>query len=207
MLRPLAFSVRRRTNTSDSSPFYGNIPLNQAYPRQYSIGINSKDEKVNVGHATFLAEAKRKDSWESKLRDPRTEDESELEGVKPGKGALSRVAMIMLALNAPSGKLQATSSHLFKLILPLASTRPPIVFLLHPSQPLSHLARLIASALPKPPNNIYFCAAPDVERENIRNAEDSRYTLPELGGEIQWADSTDIGDFTKVPRFLRSIIT
>jgi calcium uniporter protein, mitochondrial len=201
MLRPL---VRWRTNYS--SPFYDNIPLNQAYPRQYSTGINSKDEKVNVGHANFLAEAKRKDSWESKLRDPRTEDESELEGVKPGKGALSRVAMIMLTLNAPSGKLQPTSSHLFKVILPLATTRPPIVFLLHPSQPLSHLARLIASALPKPPNNIYFCAASDIGKENTRDTEDSRYTLPELGGEVQWADSTDIGDFTKVHHFLRSII-
>jgi hypothetical protein len=79
------------------------------------------------------------------------------------------------------------------------------MFLLHPSQPLSHLARLIASALPKPPKSIYFCAAPDTEGENTKHVEDSHYTVPELGGEVQWADSTDIGDFTKVHRFLRSI--
>lgn len=97
-MRPLVLSVGLRTNTCYRSPLYGIIPLNRACPRQYSTGIDSKDERVNVGHATFLAEAKKKDNWESKLRDPRTEDDSELEGVKPGKGALYCVTMIMLAL-------------------------------------------------------------------------------------------------------------
>ena len=49
------------------------------------------------------------------------------------------------------GKLSPTTSHLFKLILPLPKSNAdpqPTAFLLHPSQPLSHLSRLIAGSLP-----------------------------------------------------------
>lgn len=62
------------------------------------------------------------------------------------------------------GHLSPTTTHLFKLILPLPTssatfkwntdpakmgTKPqPTAFLLHPSQPLSHLSRLIAGSLP-----------------------------------------------------------
>jgi hypothetical protein len=64
------------------------------------------------------------------------------------------------------GRLSPTNSHLFKLILPLplslhrkatstsdeVETRPT-AFLLHPSQPLSHLSRLIAGSLPPSERN------------------------------------------------------
>ncbi|WVW83634.1 hypothetical protein I302_105655 [Kwoniella bestiolae CBS 10118] len=52
------------------------------------------------------------------------------------------------------GKLSPTSSHLFKLLIPLPSSTNPTsprqtAFLLHPSQPLSHLSRLIIGSLSK----------------------------------------------------------
>lgn len=62
------------------------------------------------------------------------------------------------------GHLAPTTTHLFKLILPLptssatfqwnsdpskmSTTPQPTAFLLHPSQPLSHLSRLIAGSMP-----------------------------------------------------------
>lgn len=52
------------------------------------------------------------------------------------------------------GRLSPTTSHLFKLVLPLPTKEwldqspQPTAFLLHPSQPLSHLSRLIAGSLP-----------------------------------------------------------
>lgn len=94
------------------------------------------------------------------------------------------------------GKVSPTSSHLFRFILPLgqyppptagghphseskAKIPPPTVFLLHPSQPLSHVSRLIiASLAPNTPNISFRCSTP-------------------RGNYLQWADSTDVGDFIK----------
>lgn len=71
-----------------------------------------------------------------------------------------------IATSSPwQGHLAPTSTHLLKLILPLPTSSPsfkwnsdptktgtqnpqPTAFLLHPSQPLSHLSRLIAGSLP-----------------------------------------------------------
>ena len=90
-----------------------------------------------------------------------------------------------------TGKLSPTSSHLFKLILPLGHLRPhdpasakpkpppPTVFLLHPSQPLSHVARLILAQLAPATPSISF-----------------QSTTPR-GRTLQWADSTDVGDFIR----------
>ena len=90
------------------------------------------------------------------------------------------------------GKISPTASHLFKLILPLdpikqnntrpsnpSKSPPPIVFLLHPSQPLSHVARLIVSALAPSTPTITF-----------------RSKTPR-GKPIQWSDSTDVADFIR----------
>jgi len=109
-----------------------------------------------------------------------------------------------------TGKLSPTSSHLFKLILPLGHLRtqhrqqnssstltsssassspsvtsttikppPPTIFLLHPSQPLSHVSRLIlASLAPATPSISFHSTTPS-------------------GRTIQWADSTDVGDFIR----------
>lgn len=90
----------------------------------------------------------------------------------------------------PIGKVSPTSSHLFKLILPLGHLQsgsktdikrvpPPTVFLLHPSQPLSHVSRLIiASFAPRTPTVSFRCRSPG-----------DRY--------LQWADSTDVADFIR----------
>ncbi|KAI0030561.1 hypothetical protein K488DRAFT_8254, partial [Vararia minispora EC-137] len=89
------------------------------------------------------------------------------------------------------GKLSSTTSHLFKLILPLdvlacQLRNPPIslphkpvptVLLLHPSQPISHVTRLIASSLPD------------------RSLDISFRSVSPRGRLLQWSDSTDVGDF------------
>jgi len=100
--------------------------------------------------------------------------------------------------NKSTGKLSPTSSHLFKLILPLGSishpsnTRiepengdketvsvPPTVILLHPSQPLSHVSELILGSLSP--------ATPSISFRNTTSK----------GQVFQWSDSTDLGDFIR----------
>ena len=93
-------------------------------------------------------------------------------------------------MSSKIGKLSPTSSHLFKLILPLDDARnararaapkapPPTVFLLHPSQPLSHVARLILASLAPGAHDVSF-----------------RSTTPS-GRVVRWADSTDVADFIR----------
>lgn len=91
-----------------------------------------------------------------------------------------------------------TSSHLFKLILPLGhlssstNTRvdpnpnqkdikhpPPTVILLHPSQPLSHVSRLILGSLTPATPTISF------------------RSTSSTGQEFQWSNSTDVGSFIR----------
>lgn len=91
-------------------------------------------------------------------------------------------------LTKPTGKLSPTSSHLFKLIIPIdllrtksrdPTTTPPTVFLLHPSQPLSHIGRLVAASLaPATPTVKFRCTSPK-------------------GLTLDWSDSTDLGDFIR----------
>lgn len=93
-----------------------------------------------------------------------------------------------LIVPSNSGSISSTSSHLFKLTIspptpptedPGTKPPPPTVFLLHPSQPLSHAARLITTCVPPPPPRVSFRSAPGTPDE------------------IQWSDSTDVGDFVK----------
>jgi len=81
------------------------------------------------------------------------------------------------------GKLSPTSSHLFALILPLPKAQPPIVLLLHPSQPLSHVGRLILASFP------HF-------RGDTSLSLSFRSTSPS-GRDFQYSDSTDVGDFIR----------
>ncbi|ORY21895.1 hypothetical protein BCR39DRAFT_488112 [Naematelia encephala] len=181
----------------------------------------------------------------------RAEDDS-----RPVKGALDISHSQFLADAAPSsdfnpsqtpsagldtsspwlGKLEPTTSHLFKLILPLPTstegfsknppsshTPQPTAFLLHPSQPLSHLARLITGSLPPNHRNseITFRAMTGPESDldtHLRNAEDGDEGDdgpgadggddggPLLGErrkdkgrlqEVSWSTSTDLSDFIK----------
>lgn len=147
---------------------------------------SSKAENTNVGHARFLAEAKKDDDWQRGVQNSgkggMEGTGSELEGVGPGRG-----------------KLSPTSSHLFKLILPLSDKQPPTVFLLHPSQPLSHVSRLISASVPSRPTSIFFRSTAEsiAQRDNLRATETIRDVESSERGEVQWADSTDIGDFIK----------
>lgn len=88
---------------------------------------------------------------------------------------------------SPLGTLSPTSTHLFKLTLPLdrlqpkggSADGPPTVFLLHPSQPLSHVGRLIVSSLTPWNPTITFLS-----------------TTPK-GRLVRWSDSTDVGDLIR----------
>lgn len=118
------------------------------------------------------------------------------------------------------GKLLPTTSHLFKLVLPLPETPfqdkadeetqlipyPPTIFLLHPSQPLSHISRLITSSFPSTSPQISFQSSFTPTRDKTKDPglvqgggrDDPIVTrkAAENGG-LQWSDSTDIGDFVK----------
>nr|XP_031859180.1 uncharacterized protein CI109_005376 [Kwoniella shandongensis]KAA5526252.1 hypothetical protein CI109_005376 [Kwoniella shandongensis] len=127
------------------------------------------------------------------------------------------------------GKLSPTTSHLFKLILPLPSpstssngspTPRPTAFLLHPSQPLSHLSRLIAGSLPTAyrGSDISYLALTGQESDidsHLRNAEEEENQQNDQGRqeggphlterksedgrwqEVSWSQSTDLSDFIK----------
>ncbi|KIR55863.1 hypothetical protein I315_01745 [Cryptococcus gattii Ru294] len=136
--------------------------------------------------------------------------------------------------NQWEGKLTPTTSHLFKLIVPLPAPgcQPgktpaprPTAFLLHPSQPLSHLSRLISGSLPPPyaHSDISYLALTGSESDvdtHLRDAEKSSsssstnvddYAGRDEGGpflterkgeggrwqEVAWSQSTDLSDFIK----------
>ncbi|WVO16424.1 hypothetical protein L204_104100 [Cryptococcus depauperatus] len=134
-----------------------------------------------------------------------------------------------------SGRLSPTTSHLFKLVIPLPSPiesskgekkgrigfkSRPTAFLLHPSQPLSHLSRLIAGSLPSPfsHSSITYLALTGTEKDvspQLRNPENppqdsGDWADRDEGGpylrerkgdgrwqEVTWSQSTDLSDFIK----------
>ncbi|RPD75827.1 hypothetical protein L226DRAFT_484795, partial [Lentinus tigrinus ALCF2SS1-7] len=134
-------------------------------------------ENTNVKHSRFLAEASKNETWKKGAADK-----------DPGDGA-EVTSEDFDSITEGKGKLSPTASHLFKLILPLghaerhgkepAKTPPPTVFLLHPSQPLSHVSRLILASL-----------APSTPSISFRSITPRGYT-------IQWSDSTDVQDFIR----------
>jgi hypothetical protein len=116
---------------------------------------------------------------------------------------------------------------LFKLILPLPKSNAdpqPTAFLLHPSQPLSHLSRLIAGSLPPHHRDVEISylalTGPESDLDShLRNAAEEEADLPgredlkgrQEGGpflherekdkgklqEVSWSQSTDLSDFIK----------
>ncbi|KAJ7075425.1 hypothetical protein B0H15DRAFT_894294 [Mycena belliarum] len=138
---------------------------------------------TNVSHSQFLADGGPSANWK----------ESRGNALDGGTGATIDE---LDNLAEGRGKLSPTASHLFKLILPLGMLQfdqekqivtkgtapkrtPPTVILLHPTQPLSHVSRLILASLAP--------ATPDV---SFRSASAS-------GKQFQWSDSTDVGDFVR----------
>ncbi|KIJ64799.1 hypothetical protein HYDPIDRAFT_28160 [Hydnomerulius pinastri MD-312] len=148
----------------------------QHYPPQRCFSTPSRKDNLYVDHAEFLADAAPGTKWGKETFSEESNFHNGFESLINGKG-----------------KLSPTSSHLFKLILPTwklsakdpkankdsTSLPPPLVMLLHPSQPLSHVANLIASSL-----------APDDPAISFQSTSHT-------GQRFQWSDSTDIGDFIK----------
>ena len=172
----------------------------------HSSGPSPKTAQVanasDISHAHFLADA-----------DP-SSDFNPTQKPKAG----------MEEANKWEGRLSPTTSHLFKLVLPLPIHRDqdpePTAFLLHPSQPLSHLSRLIAGSLPASRRDVEITylaltgeAADldshlrDAESEEAKEKEDKRQEGgPYLGErvenkgklqEVSWSQSTDLSDFIK----------
>ncbi|KAJ3995319.1 hypothetical protein F5050DRAFT_1573813 [Lentinula boryana] len=134
---------------------------------------NGSLENSKVEHSQFLANASTHSKWRDATPGNGTSDteDDELGGVEEGVG-----------------KLLPTTSHLFKLILPLGRKGPnnsviPTVLLLHPSQPLSHTSRLILASLPR--------------RSETAISVSFRSSSPHHHRELEWSDSTDIGDFIR----------
>ncbi|PPR07824.1 hypothetical protein CVT24_003101 [Panaeolus cyanescens] len=150
---------------------------------------------LEVKHSRFLAEAPPKSRWGKQgITDNGNGVEDEMEGI-----------------TSIRGKLLPTSSHLFKLVLPLSHIKnrtvdidnnttsadkdvghpsvPPTIFLLHPSQPLSHISRLIASSIILPSTSTRSKAQ--------INPQISFRSTTTNGNVCQWSDSTDVGDFIK----------
>ncbi|KAF7986011.1 hypothetical protein HWV62_41344 [Athelia sp. TMB] len=191
LLGLLSRSTRFRICASASSPGYRPLHLPVGYLHSTTrfkfkvvVRHNSSTqatENANVSHSQFIANADASSKWSKRtghgsLNAPPGQ-EGEFDNIVEGKG-----------------KLLPTSSHLFKLILPLgpltASKQdgthysnikppPPTVILLHPSQPLSHVARLVLGAL-----------APAMPTISFRSTSAT-------GTPFQWSDSTDLGDFIK----------
>lgn len=161
------------------------------------------DGATEISHAQFLANAKAHSDF-NPLQKPTAGSET---------------------LSSGYGRLDPTNSHLFKLILPLPKslTYPqkgtiPTAFLLHPSQPLSHLSRLITGSLPSSERDvdITYLALTGKEADlesHLRGAE-AEVKDPEgrqEGGprlterenskgrwqEVSWSQSTDLSDFIK----------
>ncbi|KAF8208092.1 hypothetical protein K438DRAFT_1574541 [Mycena galopus ATCC 62051] len=152
-------------------------------PRPAHLRYSTRTEaasNTDVSHAEFIAHAGSGSSWKASQREYMDDKSAhELENLTTGKG-----------------KLSPTASHLFKLILPLGMLQfdqdkhtvskgkaqkrtPPTVILLHPSQPLSHVSRLILASLAPATPNISF------------------RSTPSSGQQFQWSDSTDVGDFVQ----------
>ncbi|CAE6399409.1 unnamed protein product [Rhizoctonia solani] len=129
-------------------------------------------ENLNVTQSRMFSEAERGVKWAEGLESVKKVGGStgeEMEHIPEGKGLLS-----------------PTSSHLLKLIVPIptATTKVPrlTIFLLRPSQPLSSVSHLIHASLPpdtSPNTSVAFRSIPRTPNTP----------------EIQWSDSTDIGDF------------
>ena len=179
-------------------------PISQRHLHSSLPRLNSQPKPVegasDISHAHFISSASRTSDF-----NPTQKPSAGVDTAHPWEGTLS-----------------PTTSHLFKLILPLPTQswkdKPPqpTAFLLHPSQPLSHLSRLIAGSLPSRDRNveISYLALTGQESDldtHLRNAEEESSDHRREGGphlqerrksegrwqEVSWSQSTDLSDFIK----------
>ncbi|CAL1710338.1 unnamed protein product [Somion occarium] len=166
----------RPCNSRPCINVFGNVHHTHVQWRKLST---AEAENINVSHSRFLSEASPGEKWK--------------DGGEEGDGADIHAPGEDELVPNGKGKISPTSSHLFKLILPFhlaytkekASTDPPTVFLLHPSQPLSHVSRLILSSLPSTVLSTHPHATVAFQSTTPR------------GNRFQWSESTDVGDFIR----------
>jgi len=148
---------------------------------------NAEQSNLDLEHSSFIAESSKKDKW--KKGESSKDQRDQIRKIKDQSDSEQ--------LEGRRGNIMSTSSHLLKLVLPLAKRnhkqddgdQPPTVFLLHPSQPLSHISRLIVSSLAPSTPDISFRAIPPPGHDLDFNKENDEV--------VEWSDSTDIGDFVK----------
>ncbi|KAL1742530.1 hypothetical protein HDZ31DRAFT_75449 [Schizophyllum fasciatum] len=181
-------------------------------PGRRGYATPASQETTNIEHSQFLSEAPPDASWKKRSpSDEPGEEEAALEDAAGGQG-----------------KLLPTASHLFKLILPLSdapappptpsesTSKPPpdatpsdsssarapapVVFLLHPSQPLSHVGRLIASeVVPLMEKEVDASGAQSPAPSNAYRPPPrvAFHSTSPSGKVSHWADSTDVADFMR----------
>lgn len=205
---------------------------------------------TDVQHAEFVAQAKAQSRFEVNdgeksgrargrvsdsdgVSNPEKDARKTESGRQGGAGISSNAGPLG---GTYTGKLSSTSSHLFKLIVPLPpslhtalgirsspsqpSPLPKVIdtaFLLHPSQPLSHVSRLILGSLPAAERDadVEFRAVSGRDHaaypSTANGTEEADATTDDEGGpllyernpngedlqEVRWSTSTDLGDFIK----------
>lgn len=238
----------RTASSYNSFRTYVNVSTNQA--ASSAVASDTQPATIDVQHAEFVAQAKAKSRFEADKGKSQGNPEGKLaggEGLSTSGQAVKGFASAMQNGECASsqsgahsgtytGRLSSTSSHLFKLIVPLppslhaalgiqgsdSASSPPskvvdTAFLLHPSQPLSHVSRLILGSLPASERDA------DVEFRAVSGRDHAAYPSPTKGTEeadettddeggpllyernpegedlqeVRWSTSTDLGDFIK----------
>ncbi|KAL7417146.1 hypothetical protein BDY24DRAFT_160953 [Mrakia frigida] len=99
------------------------------------------------------------------------------EGKEDGESEEDESGLVRGEDGVVRGRLSPTNSHLLRLTLPLPSPERPCAFVLHPTQPLSYVARLISAEMP-------LGSVGNVEFKGFGKSSD-----------VRWSNETDIGDF------------
>ncbi|KAK8864178.1 hypothetical protein IAR55_001424 [Kwoniella newhampshirensis] len=218
---------RRRLHISLVLSQSGKSPRTHSQSDNKDIPKAESDDPVHIEGATDLSHAHFISS--ASPRSDFNPSQTPFAGQDPTSIASASAAADTPDLSKWEGKLSPTTSHLFKLILPLPSppssssggdktpTPRPTAFLLHPSQPLSHLSRLIAGSLPSSyrGSDISYLALTGQESDidsHLRNAEEEQQSPHRQEGgphlterkdeegrwqEVSWSQSTDLSDFIK----------
>lgn len=212
-------SRRSFTNTAQLKSSRGHV-----VPQTSKDNTVLNDSTIDVQHSEFISSAGGKTRKQVE-RDSGTEDDL-------GKKAQD------LDYNASDGeligKLAPTSSHLFKLVVPIPQSlasylehlknkdkvdHPKVIetaYLLHPSQPLSHVSQLILGSLPSTERSarVEFRAVSGQDHDaypSRRKSQEAEQEEQDDGGpmlferekdgdnlqEVRWSLSTDLGDFIK----------
>lgn len=164
--------------------YLGIIPLRSIFIRH---ALKTLSHSRQLHHSSFVNTSPAPETKSSSLVDGATEVSHShfltTSGAHSDFNPAQKPTAGLIHTSDPIGKLDPTNnSHLFKLILPLPlslsrpTERTQTAFLLHPSQPLSHLSRLIVGSLKSGDRNadIQYLALTGREQDledHLRNAE------------------------------------